>query len=158
VVCLRADRVGPPLGDPNGVWEAPQPLMAEPLGCGAAASSGETDRVTSTVHHAVINTYGLEHGNCQFVGWVSPIRPRHRATDQPRKFPVEVQTSCSLGSIQAVGQALAIGSNEVPQGDPLADTWLGQMGNLRHRRRISRQGASDVVSRRPSREIRSAAR
>jgi hypothetical protein len=45
----------------------------------------------------------------------SPMRPCHRATDQRGNVPLEVHRAAHSAAFKRSGQALGIGSNEVPQ-------------------------------------------
>ena len=47
------------------------------------------------------------------------MRPCHRATDQRGKVPLELHRAAHSAAFKRPGQALGIGSNEVPQGDRL---------------------------------------
>jgi hypothetical protein len=47
----------------------------------------------------------------------SPMRPCHRAIDQRGNVPLEVHRAAHSAAFKRSGQALGIGSNEVPQAE-----------------------------------------
>jgi hypothetical protein len=72
-----------------------------------------------TVHHALTNhmpTLITATVSCRLD---SPMRPCHRATDQRGNVPLEVHRAAHSAAFKRSGQALGIGSNEVPQADRL---------------------------------------